>query len=182
MRFVTGHDFSRVSMGLRHTQVDENVSECPLKPNDLASVFDRAEDAKGLTEALQARERPCFVTGHDFSRADNANELTRALAPDGWLCDPEVDAILVDSRTTTTVGGTGVPFDWETASATLFQSAKARKRLIAAGGLNPENVAEAIRTLRPWGIDAVSGVESAPGRKDPFKVRVFVAQSRTAGR
>jgi hypothetical protein len=45
MRFVTGHDFSRVSMGLRRTQVDENALECPLKPNDLASVFDRADQA-----------------------------------------------------------------------------------------------------------------------------------------
>ena len=87
------------------------------------------------------------------------------------LFDPNVDAILVDSRTASAVGGTGQSFDWALAAKTLFQNAEVRKhRLIAAGGLTPENVAEAIATLRPWGVDVVSGVEAAPGRKDPVKV------------
>jgi phosphoribosylanthranilate isomerase len=55
-------------------------------------------------------------------------------------------------------------------------------KLIAAGGLNPSNVAEAIAALRPWGVDAVSGVEAAPGRKDADKVREFVARARAAER
>jgi len=93
--------------------------------------------------------------------------------------DPHVHAVLVDSRTTAAVGGTGVAFDWATASKTLFQNAEAR-RLVAAGGLTPENVAEAIATLRPWGVDAVSGVEARPGVKDADKVRGFVARARAA--
>jgi phosphoribosylanthranilate isomerase len=52
---------------------------------------------------------------------------------------------------------------------------------VAAGGLTPENVAEAIATLRPWGVDAVSGVEATPGKKDAAKVREFVARARAAG-
>jgi phosphoribosylanthranilate isomerase len=75
------------------------------------------------------------------------------------------------------VGGTGVAFDWTAARKTLFQDARACK-LIAAGGLNPANVAEAIAILRPWGVDVASGVEAAPGRKDPAKVRKFVARAR----
>jgi phosphoribosylanthranilate isomerase len=93
--------------------------------------------------------------------------------------DPHVDAVLVDSRTAAVVGGTGVAFDWEAARATLFPDSKAYKR-IAAGGLTPANVAEAIAALHPWGVDAVSGVEAAPGRKDPAKVREFIRRVRSA--
>jgi phosphoribosylanthranilate isomerase len=92
--------------------------------------------------------------------------------------DPHVDAILVDSRTALAAGGTGMTFDWVAARVTLFQNAEARKRLVAAGGLNPANVAEAVAALRPWGVDVASGVEAAPGRKDPAKVREFVARAR----
>jgi phosphoribosylanthranilate isomerase len=96
--------------------------------------------------------------------------------------NPHVDAVLLDSRTTGAVGGTGVAFDWALAGETLFQNAEARKRLVAAGGLNPANVAAAIAALRSWGVDAVSGVEAAPGHKDADKVREFVARARAAGR
>ncbi|MGB9407531.1 MAG: phosphoribosylanthranilate isomerase [Terracidiphilus sp.] len=96
--------------------------------------------------------------------------------------NPHVDAVLVDARTATTVGGTGVTFDWTEARKALFQNAEARKQLIAAGGLNPANVAAAIAALRPWGVDVVTGVEASPGRKDPAKVREFVARARMATR
>jgi len=93
--------------------------------------------------------------------------------------DPDTDAILIDSRTPRAVGGTGQAYDWSIAR-TLFQEKEAQKRLIAAGGLTPENVAEAICTLRPWGVDVASGVEAAPGRKDPARVAAFVANARSA--
>jgi phosphoribosylanthranilate isomerase len=93
--------------------------------------------------------------------------------------DPNIDAILVDTKTATAAGGTGQTFDWNLAATTLFQSPKARKRhCIAAGGLTPENVAEAIRTLKPWGVDVASGVEAEPGRKDAAKVRAFIVSAR----
>ena len=52
----------------------------------------------------------------------------------------------------------------------MFRRVAPQLRLIAAGGLNPDNVAEAIRTLTPWGVDVATGVEAAPGRKDPARV------------
>ncbi len=98
--------------------------------------------------------------------------------------DTNVDAVLVDSRTATAIGGTGIPFDWHEAAQTIFGSAglggAGKLRLVAAGGLRPENVAEAIATLRPWGVDVASGVEASPGKKDAAKVRAFVANARAA--
>jgi phosphoribosylanthranilate isomerase len=93
--------------------------------------------------------------------------------------DPAIDAVLVDSRTATQVGGTGQRFDWQTASRG-FQASAPHLRLIAAGGLNPENVARAIDTLRPWGVDVVTGVEASPGRKDPERIAAFITNARIA--
>ena len=91
--------------------------------------------------------------------------------------DKSTDAVLVDSRTATAVGGTGICFDWD-AAGTLFRAGGIR--LVVAGGLTPENVGEAIEKLRPWGVDVASGVEVRPGQKDPEKVRAFVENARRA--
>jgi phosphoribosylanthranilate isomerase len=96
---------------------------------------------------------------------------------DAARTDVSIDGVLVDSRTATAVGGTGIAFDWQTARATIFSGENSLK-LIAAGGLNPANVAEAITTLDPWGVDVVTGVELSPGQKDPQKVRAFVMRAR----
>lgn len=93
--------------------------------------------------------------------------------------DASVDAILIDSRTATAVGGTGKTYEWAEARRTLF-GAMEETKLVAAGGLTPENVAEAIAVLRPWGVDVVSGVEAEPGRKDAAKVRAFIERARAA--
>ncbi len=96
-----------------------------------------------------------------------------------YASDTHLGGLLIDSRTAAAIGGTGVPFDWVEARRALSGNAN-KFNLIAAGGLTPTNVVEAIATLRPWGVDVVSGVESAPGRKNPAKVREFVANARTA--
>jgi phosphoribosylanthranilate isomerase len=92
--------------------------------------------------------------------------------------NPYIDAVLVDSLTATAVGGTGMVFDWAAARKALFQYSETRKHLIAAGGLNPANVATAIAALRPWGVDVASGVEASPGHKDPTRVREFVTRAK----
>jgi phosphoribosylanthranilate isomerase len=72
-------------------------------------------------------------------------------------------------------------FDWKSARMSLFQNAESwNLRLVAAGGLTSANVAEAVSILKPWGVDVVSGVEYALGRKDPVKVREFIANARAA--
>jgi phosphoribosylanthranilate isomerase len=111
--------------------------------------------------------------------AGAAQQMANQIAEHGR--NPNVDAVLVDSRTATAAGGTGVTFDWAEAGKTVFGDA-GKLKLIVAGGLNPANVAEAIATLRPWGVDVVSGVEAAPGRKDAEKVREFVTRARAADR
>ena len=87
------------------------------------------------------------------------------------------DPVLVDSSTAKAVGGTGTSFDWHDARSALQRIAP-KLRLIAAGGLAPENVKEAIEILQPWGVDVVSGVESKPGKKDPKRVQAFIENSR----
>jgi len=109
---------------------------------------------------------------------EGAAEQTLAQAA-AYERDPNVDGLLIDSRTAAAAGGTGVAYDWGLASKTVFKNARERK-LVVAGGLTPANVGEAITALRPWGVDVVSGVEAEPGRKDALKVREFVKRARAA--
>jgi phosphoribosylanthranilate isomerase len=91
--------------------------------------------------------------------------------------DGAIDALLIDSRSPVGHGGTGTRYDWQAAQH-LFRKVAPQLRLIAAGGLHPDNVAEAIRTLTPWGVDVATGVEAAPGRKDPARVAAFIRNAR----
>jgi phosphoribosylanthranilate isomerase len=89
------------------------------------------------------------------------------------------DTIFLDSGTPQQPGGTGVTFDWAKA-APLVATMRECVKVVIAGGLTSTNVAEAMRILHPWGVDVASGVEARPGKKDPEKVRAFVAAVRTA--
>jgi phosphoribosylanthranilate isomerase len=80
------------------------------------------------------------------------------------------DAILLDAASP----GSGEVFDWSLAEA------PDGIRLILAGGLTPDNVAQAIKQVHPWGVDVATGVEKSPGHKDPLKVRAFIAAARGA--
>jgi phosphoribosylanthranilate isomerase len=85
-----------------------------------------------------------------------------------------VDYILLDADCGEKYGGTGLGFDWQRAAGV------APGRLFLAGGLRPENVAAAIHVARPYGVDTASGVECAPGRKDPARVREFIDNAKHA--
>ena len=85
-------------------------------------------------------------------------------------------AWLLDSYTPAQLGGTGTTFNWDLA----IQARKLGRPIILAGGLTPDNVAEAVRKVRPYAVDVSSGVESAPGRKDPAKIAAFIDAARSA--
>jgi phosphoribosylanthranilate isomerase len=88
-----------------------------------------------------------------------------------------VSGVLLDSSTAGKMGGTGKTFDWERVQpwAGVINSIS---KLIVAGGLHPGNVEDAIHTLHPWGVDVSTGVERAPGLKDPKKIRAFIRAVR----
>jgi phosphoribosylanthranilate isomerase len=86
------------------------------------------------------------------------------------------DAWLLDAFTPGQLGGTGERFDWELA----VEAQEFGRPIFLAGGLTPENVGEAVRRVRPFGVDVSSGVESAPGQKDAAKVRAFIAAAKAA--
>jgi phosphoribosylanthranilate isomerase len=85
---------------------------------------------------------------------------------------------LLDSLAEGAFGGTGKTLDWRLAQQYVTQPDL--PPLVLAGGLTPDNVAEAIRTVRPAAVDVASGVESRPGRKDPAMVEAFVRAARAA--
>ncbi len=101
-------------------------------------------------------------------RVETATDVARARAMPG-------DYVLVDAKVGTALGGTGHAFDWS-----LVVDLARTRRLVLAGGLTPENVTRAIEQVHPWCVDVASGVESAPGVKDPAKVRAFVEAVRAA--
>lgn len=134
-------------------------------------VFDMA--ARSGVKAVQ-------LHGHETARhvaqlSENVRWIIKSVAagsPEAARADQfGTDLVLVDAPEP----GSGKVFDWS-----LVDSVPAGLRLILAGGLTPENVGTAVDFVKPWGVDVSSGVESSPGRKDPVKVRQFVANARAA--
>lgn len=107
---------------------------------------------------------------------DGVPIVFRAMTPDSpelvAIDDHRADVLLLDAPTP----GGGEPFDWS-----LVGDLVNRHRVLLAGGLRPDNVAEAIAAVRPWGVDVATGTEAAFGVKDPDKVHEFVRRARAAG-
>ena len=119
-------------------------------------------------EAL-VRECAPVIKAIRFDKTTIRAELSR------WAALPEVDAILVDGS----AGGMGTAFDWSVLSPLVRETPKP---IILAGGLTPDNVGGAIRTVRPFAVDVSSGVETdgIPGQKNPALIEAFCAAVRRA--
>jgi phosphoribosylanthranilate isomerase len=132
------------------------------------------------TVDLASRVQPDVLQVHgDLSPGDLAflsakihGDVVKAVTPaDAGQYDTVADALLVDSLDESGAGGTGETHDWDR-TAELVESLDSP--VILAGGLTPENVAEAVRRVDPFAVDVASGVEAEPGRKDPEAVSAFV--------
>lgn len=129
---------------------------------DLCTGF-AAVQAHGLLSA------PAFKLLRAHALADDDNL--------SFLADGDPDAWLLDAAVPGAFGGTGKRVDWDLAAEVVRRSPRP---VILAGGLNPDNVAEAIARVRPSAVDVSSGVESSPRGKDWGKVRAFIEAARSA--
>jgi phosphoribosylanthranilate isomerase len=136
---------------------------------------------------LHGDEPPAFLgqlnRDFDIIRARRLDDRgTAAIAEDIKACCEQAgmgpDAILVDAAAVGQFGGTGHTLDWKQLAD--HRAWSGTYPLILAGGLTPENVAEAIRIVRPQAVDVASGVESSQGKKDRAKLRDFIAAARAA--
>jgi phosphoribosylanthranilate isomerase len=130
-------------------------------------------DAVGLTMVqLHGDEGPSFCA--EISRRTGCKVIKAARVHSGAdiqaLATFHVDYHLLDSHVPGQRGGTGETFAWE-----LARLHRGSVPVILSGGLTPENVTDAIAAVRPFAVDVASGVESAPGRKDPGRVEAFIA-------
>lgn len=123
------------------------------------------DESTGLLTSLQERGYPVFKALGIRDR-DMLN----------WVPDFTGKTILLDAYAPVEYGGTGETMDWS-----LGREAVERwpdRKILLAGGLNPENVAEAVRQVRPFGVDVASGVEESPGKKDLGKIAAFIENAR----
>jgi phosphoribosylanthranilate isomerase len=130
---------------------------------------------------FHGQETPEYYRGF----GDRAIKAVRVGSPEDLerLGRWETDLVVLDSSVGGRSGGTGTSFPWEWA----VSGGNGGPRVILAGGLNPHNVARAIEMARPYAVDVSSGVESRPGKKDPYKLSAFIdavrqAEKRHAGK
>lgn len=168
-RFVDPERVRRIVAGLPPlvTTVGLFVNEDPAKIGEIVACC-------GLNVIqLHGDETPGQCSFPPY-RVVKAVRLT-AGADLATLADYPVSALLLDACVPGQFGGTGQRCDWETAARVAEGH-----RVILAGGLKPDNVTEAVRRVRPYGVDVSSGVERHPGQKDPEKVARFIRLAKEA--
>ncbi|WP_260706641.1 phosphoribosylanthranilate isomerase [Edaphobacter flagellatus] len=155
----------------RADEIAAIVREAGLDTIQLHSSYDLA-----LIEGIQrllGSQVSLIQTVHWIidASADNAASIAKQL--EMIRRSGATDRVLIDSRVGQMGGGTGISFDWSHAGE-IFATHGHGLKIIAAGGLNPGNLAEAIRLMHPAGVDVASGVEATAGQKDPAKLKAFL--------
>jgi phosphoribosylanthranilate isomerase len=163
------------------SEVKQYVAGAGLTAAQLHGAFDR-KMVQSLSAEFGDALKIIQTVAYELNPVDRAaSEECFEATLRAVFAEPAVWAVLLDAAKSGASGGLGVTFDWEHVAEILrraYPSAGERPRVILAGGLRPENVAQAVTALQPWGVDVVSGVEAAPGKKDPEKVRAFLAAAR----
>ena len=142
------------------------------KPQRMLSI---ARECGFSTLQLHGQEEPAILSGLKPLKVVKVLHVDQDFKAQKIKRYSSADAILLDTRIADQLGGTGKVFDWKALKKIDFI-----KPLIVSGGLNPENVAEAIRCFRPYGVDVSSGVEKSPGKKDLIKMKRFIQNAKKA--
>jgi phosphoribosylanthranilate isomerase len=182
-RYLTAEALSHITRQLRQQ------ADCPL----LVGVFvnDTAETVAQIMETCQldlaqlsGDEPPALIGGPESPlygrsyKAIHPTSLPEAEAEAEWFTapttDPRFPTLHMDAYHPTLRGGTGQTADWPIAA----HLAQTTPRFMLAGGLNPDNVTEAIRVVQPFAVDVASGIEINPHQKDHQKIRDFIENAR----
>jgi phosphoribosylanthranilate isomerase len=162
-------------VGVFVNQTEDSI--CALADEaDLTAVQLHGDDMDPHVADLIVERRPHLkvVVGISMNHA-KPEGLAMMWRPD------VVHAFLVDTGISSKYGGTGQTFNWQAGQPSVEEISRIGQ-VVVAGGLNAGNVTEAVRILKPWGVDVSSGVEANPGKKDPRKIRAFVDAVRQAGK
>lgn len=147
------------------TSIDELLKTCEkLNPDSIQIHGENLPDSSALREKLPNTPLIRAIAANPFNALEVRSEAKSS------------DAILIDSSARGKQGGTGIIHDWNLSK--LVKQAIQPKPLILAGGLNPENVKDAIQKVQPYAVDVSTGVESRPGIKDPEKVLAFIENAK----
>jgi phosphoribosylanthranilate isomerase len=166
--------------------IEHYVACCGLTAAQLHRPYD-AELVRLLAEESSGGALKIIQTvAYELDATDRAGSDTKFVQMlKAVFADRHVWAVLLDAKRGGESGGLGVAFDWAHVAGLVelaISGPKTRPRVILAGGLNAENVAQAVAELRPWGVDVASGVERSPGMKDRQKLKSFLENARAAGR
>ncbi len=174
-RYISLHQCYQITNELARR--DRQIGLVGVFVNQSPEYIQKALDYCGLNLAqLHGDEKKAslnLLKGRAYKaiRPRNQEELTQLLSQfDSPQCTPQ---LLIDTYQNSTYGGSGQTGDWE-----LARIAAQQYPIFLAGGLHPENVANAIRLTQPWGVDVASGVESQPGIKDFQKMKAFIKNAK----